>query len=177
VLPSYEAELEHDGRTYKVALENLNVLRCETCGAIILDDQANERISQALRRQARLLTPEEIHANRQALSLTQKQLAGSLGIAEATLSRWETGAQIQQRAFDRFLRVFFLFPSVRAVLMRTPSLSEPRPLDLEAAPEVVARARRFRLRQSPRTESGCESGTVSTRGSGDATDHRESGTS
>ena len=33
--------------------------------------------------------------------------AQALQIAEATLSRWETGAQIQQRSMDRLLRAFF----------------------------------------------------------------------
>jgi hypothetical protein len=37
-------------------------------------------------------------------------------IAEATLSRWETGAQIQQRAMDAFLRVFFRSAEARGVL-------------------------------------------------------------
>ena len=60
-----------------------------------------------LRSHAGLLHNKEIRARREALGLTQKALAGYLQVAEATLSRWETGAQIQQRAMDAFLRSFF----------------------------------------------------------------------
>ncbi len=156
VIP-YEAKVEHDGRTYTLTFADLRVLRCERCGTIVLDDAANQRISQALRRQAGLLTPEEILTHRQSLGLTQKQLAGYLGIAESTLSRWETGIQIQQRSLDRFLRVFSRFPSVRAVLAREPvvaSVASPGTAEasavfrcLETTPVVLARARQFQLRR------------------------------
>jgi hypothetical protein len=39
-----------------------------------------------------------------------------LQIADATLSRWETGAQIQQRSMDRLLRGFFFVPEFRRFL-------------------------------------------------------------
>jgi transcriptional regulator with XRE-family HTH domain len=48
--------------------------------------------------------------------LSQKDLAERLGVAEATISRWETGAQIQSRALDNLLRVYFAVPEVRSVL-------------------------------------------------------------
>src|SRR5262249_49580302 len=105
-LPSYRAELEHDGRTYPIIVTDFQVLRCSRCGTIVLDDAANRRLSDALRGAAGLLQPSEIRERREALGLTQKQLAHHLQISEFTLSRWETGAQIQQRCMDRFLRVF-----------------------------------------------------------------------
>ena len=114
MLPSYSTDLEHDGRKYHVVLADLCVARCENCGTIILDDAASRRLSDALRNEAGLLQPAEIRAQREALGLTQKTLAGYLLIAEATLSRWETGAQIQQRAMDAFLRVFLNRPRLEA---------------------------------------------------------------
>jgi len=69
-----------------------------------------------LRREARLLTPEEIREGREKLGLTQRQFANLLGVGEATVSRWETGAQIQQRAMDRFLRVCLASPAVAELL-------------------------------------------------------------
>ncbi len=39
-----------------------------------------------------------------------------LQIAEATLSRWETGAQIQQRSLDKLLRGFFGIEALRRFL-------------------------------------------------------------
>lgn len=113
---SYTTEIEHDGRSYSVTVPDLEIPRCSKCGAMVRDDVSNRRISNALRQQIGLLTPEQIRQNREALNLTQKQLARVLAIAEATLSRWETGAQIQQRAMDRLLRLFFEFPEFCAVL-------------------------------------------------------------
>jgi putative zinc finger/helix-turn-helix YgiT family protein len=105
-LNSYSTDLEHDGRKYHVSVDNFEVARCENCGSMVFDDAANRRLSDALRLAAGLLRPAEIRAHREALKLTQKALANCLQIAEATLSRWETGAQIQQRAMDRFLVCF-----------------------------------------------------------------------
>ena len=110
----YEAEVEHDGRSYRVCLPNLELHRCSACGFTIIDDVGNRAISAELRRVAGLLQPEEIRKDREALGLTQKQLAGYLRVAEATLSRWETGGQIQQRALDHLLRAFFDVPEFRA---------------------------------------------------------------
>ncbi len=116
VLPSYSAEVEHDGRKYSVTLTELDVLRCDNCGTIVLDDDADEKLSDALRSAAGLLSPAEIRRKRDELGLTQKVLSGLMGIADTTLSRWETGAQIQQRSMDKFLRCFFNLADVRRFL-------------------------------------------------------------
>jgi putative zinc finger/helix-turn-helix YgiT family protein len=115
-LAEYSTVLEHDARKYDIVVHNLRVARCEKCGTVVLDDNANRRLSDALRSEAGLLQPAEIRARRDALGLTQKALAGYLLLAEATLSRWETGAQIQQRAMDAFLRVFFGSAEARRIL-------------------------------------------------------------
>ncbi len=131
-LPTYSAELEHDGRKYSVTVNDFRVLQCQRCGAIVLDDSANETLSRALRREAGLLGPEEIHANREKHRLTQKQLASYLRISESTLSRWETGAQIQQRAMDALLRVFFDSSEARSILAGS-SGAVPNPLQTRIA--------------------------------------------
>lgn len=112
----YATSIEHDGRTYRVEIPDLTVPQCADCQAISLDDEADRQISAAFRRQARLLPPEEIREGREKLGLTQKQFATLLGIGEATVSRWETGAQIQQRAMDRFLRLCFASPAAVELL-------------------------------------------------------------
>src|SRR5438046_1435982 len=112
----YQTEVEHDGRAYAVALDELEVLRCDRCGSIMLGDEANTKITAAFRVQAGLLTPAEIRANRESLGLTQKQLAGFLKISESTVCRWETGVQVQQLAMDALLRLFFEVPACRAHL-------------------------------------------------------------
>ena len=112
----YATTIEHDGRSYHVQIPALAVPRCGKCQAISIDDEADQQISAAFRREARLLSPEEIRRGREKLGQTQKQFANLLGIGEATVSRWETGAQIQQRAMDRFLRVCLASSAVVALL-------------------------------------------------------------
>jgi putative zinc finger/helix-turn-helix YgiT family protein len=139
VLPSYTAELEHDGRKYQIALTDLEVVQCEHCGAIVLDDVAEARLIDALRIRAGLLNPSEIRAKRESLSLTQKVLANLLGIADSTISRWETGAQIQQRSLDKFLRCFFELPDVRRFLgapMTTWTMVPVRSVAVGTLPEM-----------------------------------------
>ena len=121
---AYTTEAEYDGRTYTVTVPELKVPRCQSCGELVLDSAANRQITEALRQHLRLLTPGQIRTNRETLGLTQRQLASHLGIAEATLSRWETGGQIQQRALDRLLRLYFSSPSVRATLADDDQLVE-----------------------------------------------------
>jgi len=121
---TYTTDVEHDGRVYPVVIDALDVLRCDRCGAIVLDDQANRAVSATFRKVAGLLAPEEIRRRREALGLTQKELAAFLDVAEATVSRWETGGQIQQRAMDRLLRLFFDVPECRAYLGWRPRSKE-----------------------------------------------------
>ena len=97
--------------------ENVKSRRQKTAEAEgFLDDEANNRVSDALRAKAMLLTPEEIRRGREALGLTQKQMAQYLQVGESTLSRWETGGQIQQRSLDRLMRLYFHVPEARRYL-------------------------------------------------------------
>jgi putative zinc finger/helix-turn-helix YgiT family protein len=123
----YTTQVSHDGREYTVNIPALVVPKCSACGTIHLDDAANRAISQAFREVAGLLSPEEIRSGRDNLGMSQQELADQLGIAVSTLSRWETGAQIQQRAFDRLLRAFFGVPELRRYLQRLKSGSAGPP--------------------------------------------------
>lgn len=112
----YATMVEHDGRSYEVHVAQLPVARCEACGEVVLDDDANQRLSDAVRSQLGVLTPAQITQYRGRLGLTQAQLATALGVSEATMSRWEAGLQIQSRALDRLLRLYFGCEQVRTVL-------------------------------------------------------------
>jgi putative zinc finger/helix-turn-helix YgiT family protein len=110
--------IEHDGRAKRVEIPALTVPQCGYCQALSLDDEADQQISAAFRRAAGLLAPEDIRQGREKLGLTQKQFANLLGVGEATVSRWETGAQIQQRAMNRFLGICLASPAA-VELLRT----------------------------------------------------------
>jgi putative zinc finger/helix-turn-helix YgiT family protein len=106
-LDEYRTSITHDGRPHEVVIKRFDVLKCSSCGNVALTEDGSDRVTDALRAAAGLLQPAEIRSKREALGLTQKQLAAAIRIAESTLSRWESGAQIQQRAMDLLLRAYF----------------------------------------------------------------------
>ena len=113
----YRCEMAHDGRLHAVEVPELTVPRCGHCGELVFNEGAEAQVRRALRSQLRQLMPDEIRAARTALGLSQKDLADRLGVTEATLSRWETESQLQPRAIDNLLRVFFALPEVRSILV------------------------------------------------------------
>ena len=114
----YTTSIDHDGRPYTVRVPSLELPKCRNCGKLVLVDSANRLISEAFRREAGLLTPEEIRAGRIACGLDQQTFADLLGISVSTLSRWETGAQIQQRCLNRLMEAYFASLEVRQVYAR-----------------------------------------------------------
>ena len=113
----YASDIKHDGRTYRVDIPLLEHYRCDDCPkSRVLTDAADEAVGWELRRMAKLLLPQQIRDIRKKFGLSQKQLAELLGIGEATLCRWETGTQIQQRAFDKMLRAYLNVPAFQQYL-------------------------------------------------------------
>jgi putative zinc finger/helix-turn-helix YgiT family protein len=122
VIVDYSTEMEHDGRLYAFAVPNLNILECASCHERVLPDEAFVRITDRLRAEAGLLTPTEIKEKRKKIEgLTQELLATHLGVAKETISRWETGGQIQQRSHDLLLRLYFDLSDARRYLDRRSS--------------------------------------------------------
>ncbi len=141
----YTTTVDHDGRSYQIEVPNLVIHSCQKCGKRVLDGEAEDRLMEALRLKAGLLLPSAIKARRLELGLTQKRLAELLGVAEATLSRWESGGQVQQRGYDIGLRAFFSVPEFRAFLVRLREVGLPAGMrstqpvthDTESAPDPV----------------------------------------
>jgi putative zinc finger/helix-turn-helix YgiT family protein len=79
--------------------------------------KARHNLAVIYREQGRLAEA-DIRQGREKLGLTQRESADLLGVGEATISRWETGGQIQQRAMDRFLRVCLASPAAVDLLSR-----------------------------------------------------------
>ena len=172
----YTTEIVHDGRPYQVTVPALRTPRCQNpdCRAILLDTDANRRITQAFRRAANLLEPEEIRRRREELGLTQAALAERLEVGTATVSRWETGAQIQQRSLDKLLRLYFDLPEVRRALEPFSRGKVGKSLTAEQR----RRARQFRLTPGKRSavgngSGGCDGETAEATSNGSAIEGRE----
>jgi putative zinc finger/helix-turn-helix YgiT family protein len=115
VMP-YSTDVMHDGRRYHLEIPQISIPKCRACGKVFISNRVDEEILRALRAQARLLMPEQIKGAREELRLKSKDLAERLGVAAETISRWERGGLIQSRAMDNLLRLYFVCPTVRAVL-------------------------------------------------------------
>ncbi len=113
---AYSAEYDHDGRKYVVRVPDLSAPKCANCGTLSFDRVAELRLETEFRKTLGLLLPAEIRRHRLSRGFSQQQLADLIGISVSTLSRWETGAQIQQRSLDKMLRLVFFTPDARAAL-------------------------------------------------------------
>ncbi len=112
----YSTEIEHEGRSYKLAIPDLQVPRCSSCRELIFSHAVDQQIRRAFRAHLHLLDPEQIGAGRKALGMSVEDLAERLGVAREIISRCESGDLIQTRAMDNLLRVYFAIPQVRAAL-------------------------------------------------------------
>jgi len=112
----YEGEVKHDGRWYAIRVAQLHVNKCSACGEVFFTNVTDEEISQSLREHLSLLSPDQIRHGLGELRLTQKDFADGIGVAAETVSRWLSGTQIQSRAMDNLMRLFFAFKDVRDAL-------------------------------------------------------------
>lgn len=112
----YKAEVKHDGKLHQFAIPKLKIDKCRTCGEEFFTSDTDEQITSGLRSVIGLLSPEEIRQRLRELGITQRTFAGQLRIAPETVSRWMSGAAIQNRALDTLMRIYFDFPVVRRTL-------------------------------------------------------------
>lgn len=116
IAPPHVERMKYDGARHDVLVEGMPQWQCDGCGVTLTDDDSDTVVQDCLRRHIGLLTADEIREGRASLGLTQAQLAGLLGCAAESLSRWENGAILQSRSYDRLLRLFFHLPPVRDLL-------------------------------------------------------------
>ena len=129
----YAAEARHDGRLYRFMVPNLQIPACRDCGEKAFTEEVDQQINDALRLHLGFFSPVEMRHALDRLNLPQKKVADCLGVAEATLSRWLNEMQIQSKSMDRFFRVYFAFPQVRAALSKEPLASDFGTADISDA--------------------------------------------
>jgi putative zinc finger/helix-turn-helix YgiT family protein len=97
----------HDGIDCLIDIPDLLVYRCQTANCLApvsIPDESDNKISDEIRKQAKLLMPSEIREHREQLGWSQEEFAHALGFGVATVSRWESGGQIQSRLTDQTIR-------------------------------------------------------------------------
>jgi putative zinc finger/helix-turn-helix YgiT family protein len=107
----------------------LPVRICDGCGAEYIDEVGEEIRHEAVCRHLRVLAPREIRTLREQYG-SQAAFANLTGLGEASLSRWETGASIQSRAYDNYLRLLLRPDNICALvsLKRGPVTDEQLPI-------------------------------------------------
>jgi putative zinc finger/helix-turn-helix YgiT family protein len=132
------AEVKYESRAYSVEIPDLRVGKCSACEEVYFDLDTDAQIDTAFRRKLRLLTAEQIRAGRKRLGLKQEELADALGIAKATITRWENRKLIPSRAMNKILKAYFRSKSFRELLVvidADPSIGVD---EVEETPVVVA---------------------------------------
>lgn len=140
-----------------VTLEvDLPIRRCHSCDLEFLDHEGEQLRHEAVCRHLGLLSPAEISGIRKGYGLSRAAFAEITSLGEATLSRWENGAVIQNPANDRYLRLLS-FPGVMASLRdfnTTKRVSQPRFRNrypfrvLSVSEELRSRQKAFQLRRA-----------------------------
>jgi putative zinc finger/helix-turn-helix YgiT family protein len=93
----------------QVLVAGVEHLQCASCGEVVLGYESARALQEhgveVYRQRHDLLTAEEIRSFRQQLGLTQAQLAALLQLGLNTVSRWESGRNVQSGALDILLKL------------------------------------------------------------------------
>lgn len=99
---SFRYGLGEDVATLQVTIP---VRCCAACGFECVDDEGMLIRHEAVCQHLGVLGPTEIRAIRERHGLARETFARIAGLEEATLDKWENGAEIQGRADDNYLRL------------------------------------------------------------------------
>lgn len=79
------------------------VKSCKDCGFIFIDGDAEDYCHAEVCRHLGVLPPLQIRSLRDLYEMTQAEFSAITKLGEATLSRWERGAVVQNQAYDNYL--------------------------------------------------------------------------
>jgi putative zinc finger/helix-turn-helix YgiT family protein len=93
----------------EISVPSVPQLKCPECGEVVLRFLDAKRLYQdaiaIYRRRHGLLSADEIRELREQFDLTQAELARLLRLGANTVSRWESGRNVQSAAMDMLLRL------------------------------------------------------------------------
>ena len=106
----------------EVAVPGAVHLRCPSCQEVVLRYEDARRLGAdaiaAYRRKHGLLSAGEMRAIRERFGLTQVEFAALLRLGANTLSRWESGRNVQTESMDTLLRLIRDVPGSMEYLRR-----------------------------------------------------------
>lgn len=106
----------------EIAVPSAVHLACGNCGEVILRFEDSRRLGMdaiaICRRKYGLLSGEEIRALRKRFAMTQAELAHLLRLGSNTISRWESGRNVQTAAMDVLLRLIRDLPGILEYLRK-----------------------------------------------------------
>ena len=156
----HEFKYGSDDSAVTLRVESLPVRHCTACDLEFIDHEGERLQHEAVCRHLRVLTPAEVRGVRERHGMTRAAFAEATGLGEATLGRWESGALIQNRANDFYLRLVRM-PSVMRILkdlsvrgpesLRTSGISEVPAQEPDVPVSVLREHATFRCRPEPST--------------------------
>ena len=114
-LHSHAFKYGSDHSVVTLRVDKLPVRRCTACDLEFIDHEGERLQHDAVCRHLGVLTPTEVREIRKRYGMTTAAFAETTGLGPATLGRWETGALVQNRANDFYLRLVRI-PSVMRIL-------------------------------------------------------------
>ena len=114
-LHSHAFKYGSDDSAVTLRVDKLPVRRCTACDLEFIDHEGERLQHDAVCRHLGVLTPTEVREVRKRYGMTTAAFAETTGLGPATLGRWESGALVQNRANDFYLRLVRI-PSVMRIL-------------------------------------------------------------
>jgi len=134
----------------------VEVEKCGDCSFNCMGPAAEQACHEAICEHLRILKPGQIKDLRDYHRLTQANFSKITGLGEATLSRWERGVIIQNKAYDNYLYLLGLKDNMQSILDRRESREQklspiekaerPQFRELEVGEEILRRQNSFKLR-------------------------------
>jgi DNA-binding transcriptional regulator YiaG len=130
----------------------LPVRVCADCGAEFVDEEGEAVRHEAVCHHLFLHTPRQVLQLRESIG-TQVEFSDLTGIGEASLSRWETGASFQSKAYDNYLYLLTFKDNIERLRNRryrqandSIGLNDRRFRSIEISRHRLAQQKRFVLR-------------------------------
>lgn len=129
----------------EITVSSASHLKCPKCGEVVLRAhearRLNEDAIESYRRKHGLLSAHEIRGIRERYDLNQADLARLLRLGANTVSRWESGRNVQIAAMDTLLRLIRDMPgSIDYLRPRPPRTMKAAPRKLKGRGPRAAKA-------------------------------------